>query len=73
MAYTVIKKDLSDAEIFGSLPPVSQYTGLTKNQLRVIFSNEKKTEFENDQFKIFRRDIRSGGKKEDKTLTDEAG
>lgn len=62
MAYTVIKKDLSDAEIFGSLPLVSEYTGLTKNQLRAIFSNDKKTEFENDEFLIFRRYIKTGGK-----------
>ena len=62
MAYTVIKKDLSDAEIFGSLPLVSEYTGLTKNQLRAIFSNDKKTEFENENYKIFRRTIKAGGK-----------
>tara|TARA_R110000782_G_C14548590_1_gene384687 strand:+ start:365 stop:580 length:216 start_codon:yes stop_codon:yes gene_type:complete len=63
MAYIVIKKDLIDAKIFGSLPLVSNYTGLTKNQLRVIFSNKKKTEFENNEFKFFRCNIIVGGKK----------
>ena len=61
MAYTVIKKDLSDAEIFGSLPLVCEYTGLTKNKLRSVFSNEKKTEFENEEYKIFRRSFKRGG------------
>jgi hypothetical protein len=73
MPYTVIKKDLSDAEIFGSLPPLCDYTGLEAHVLQHHFSRKKETEFENDQYKIFRRDIRSGGKKEYKTLTDESG
>ena len=68
MAFVVITKENNEVEVFGSLPPVSEYTGLTKNQLRVVFSNEKKFEFENDIYKIFRRDIRVGGKKENKKI-----
>lgn len=63
MPYWILNKQTNEPKVFGSLPPVSKYTGISKNQLRVVFSDKKKTEFENDEFRICRLEMERGGGK----------
>lgn len=62
MAFWILNKQTREPKIMGSLPLVSEYTGLKYRNLQKQFSELKKVEFENDDYRIFRIEYTSGGK-----------
>ena len=63
MAYWLLNKKSNEPKVFGSLPPLVEYTGLDYDSLQHIFSRKKETDYENYDFRICRVEIESGGKK----------
>lgn len=64
MAYWFLNKQTKEPRIFGSLPVMcEEITGLDKQSLEYHFSRLRKEEFENDTYRIVKRNLERGGKK----------
>ena len=64
MAYWFLNKQTKEPRIFGSLPVMcEEITELDKQSLEYHFSRLKKEEFENDKYRIVKRNLERGGKK----------
>ena len=64
MAYWFLNKQTKEPRIFGSLPVMcEEITELDKQSLEYHFSRLKKEEFENDTYRIVKRNLERGGKK----------
>ena len=64
MAYWFLNKKTKEPRIFGSLPIMcEEITELDKQSLEYHFSRLKKEEFENDIYRIVKRNLERGGKK----------
>lgn len=62
MAFWILNKKTGEPKIMGSLPLVSEYTGLKYRNLQREFSEIKRTEFENEDFRICKTPLIRGGK-----------
>ena len=62
MPFWYLNKKTDKADIFGSLPILSAFTGLNLNKLREHFSRKKETVFVDDNHRIEKLDIKTGGK-----------
>ena len=63
MAFWVLNKQTGEPKVFGSLPLVSEYTGIKYRALLSVFSERKRTELDNIDFRICKVEFIRGGKK----------
>ena len=62
MPYIYHNKKLDQYRLFGSLPVMCKNCGLDYNQMQYSF-RDKKTQYENDNFKVVKLDLERGKKK----------
>ena len=63
MAFIYLNKNTHEALIFGSITSLCCYTGLKKDNFYTHFCRLGNTEFENDNVRIVKTEIKRGGNK----------
>jgi hypothetical protein len=63
MAFIYLNKNTHEALIFGSITSLCCYTGLKKDNFYTHFGRLGNTEFENENVRIVKTEIKRGGNK----------
>ena len=70
MPYIYLDKETETFELYGSLPVMCQEHNLDKEYLGYWFSRKKNTEYENQEVKIVKAELKRGGKDKIKDSAD---